>query len=256
MKYPGHGYEAWSFRKGQQYVHCYDYHVFISYTRANLQRAEEIASSLVRRGLIVFFAPESFASLGDEDNTFWSSHLEHALLASCHLVGVLSALYLRKPWGSLELNGFLNISKANAQRSITLVLLDVGKSSVEEELASFIMEAPVGTVADHVTALVRGQGVDLGNPYYPTSCFTPLPLMTVPRPLAWVPWGDGSRHDPDPPYDAYERCVREIMVLILCGADPRSFPARFHDMPNWQERHIRDAIGDGYYLLQQQVSPY
>lgn len=253
MEYPAPGYEAWSFRRSGEHAACYDYHFFVSYTRTDVAIARTAASALVGAGFTVFFAPESFKPIGTEKtSTVWSTGLQIALLSSCNFVGIASQQYLVKDWaGGLELNGFINIHEENSYRA--LALIPVGGINLPERRDHLaIREITNSQLPTWATSAVSAQPFTLGDRYEPATFFHPLPL----RETSTFPWGDGSRHDPFPPYGAYERCVREIMVLLRCGADEDHIVSRLSDMIRWSRWDVEYALDDAKKLMEDGVSPY
>jgi len=219
----------------------YRYDLFISYSATQETDARAIHRMLDHE-MAVFFAPETLPTIDYEPEQYVEV-LTESLAASCQVLVLLSEKFLESSWCQLELYGYLNLCLADEARRLWIVALDPG---IEKKIGGQFV--PLICSRDDAIARIRqrhkegalkaGDVVD----HRPPRMFVALPLYELYEPPGTrrrPPWGKDARAPHGmpgaPPFDIYEKLVREYMVQLSRRRadktpDPLSLDEEEHDL--------------------------
>lgn len=202
----------------------YAFDVFLSYSGAHEERAENLYQRLSNRGLTVFFSPVSLEPDNENPGQFVLL-LQAALIRSAQAVVLLNPAYLKSAWCILEINAALAcLGEAKPQR---LWILPEGRVDAElmGQAVPFVWRLTDDELAERIVAASRSVGV--GDPIPDggrSKPFSELPLRRFYEPPTAgnrPPWRKDSRSPhglpAGPSYEEYEMIVREYMVQIARG---------------------------------------
>lgn len=243
----------------------YEHDVFVSYSTAQEAIAGDVCRLLRTGRLATFFAPDTLKPSEVAPEQF-ADLLQEALRKSIQVVVLLSASYLDSAWCLLELHGAFGLLGDAKPRRLRILPIEPVEDRLIGQLVPFLFHRGLAALASEVRAVADVCGVRMGDSYAdpsPPRMFVELPLRSFyeppgrgPRP----PWGKDHRSPHGvpgaPPYDVYERLVREYMVQIMRGRDPGRLEIPVIGAAERYAFMSADARRDAQRLIQLGVSPF
>jgi hypothetical protein len=230
----------------------YRYDVFISYSSAQETEASAIYEEL-REEMAVFFAPITLPRLDYEPDQYVEV-LTKSLTQSCQLLILLSERFLESSWCQLEMYGYLNLCHDEERRRMWIAVLEDGVDKhVGGQFVPMIFsrtEAIDKVRKRHLQAVIRaGEQAQ----HTPPRMFVALPLYEryePPTPKNRPPWGTDSRSPHGmpgaPPFDIYERMVREYMVQLSRRRAGEDFDSLFEEEVELELSIPMEEVGEQY----------
>jgi hypothetical protein len=243
----------------------YQHDVFISYSTRQETQARQLFEDLTANNLKAFFAPKCLKPDELTPNQF-VDRLEAALFQSCQVVVLLSEAFLDSSWCMLEMHGYFGLVTEDRNRKLWIVPINAVDRLLMGQLVPFVYNKGLKDLVIDIRKAADDGQIRVGDQfakYKLPNMFVELPLREFYEPPTRgirPPWGkdDRSPHGIPgaPDYHVYERLVREYMVQITRGREPRYLEIPIESVAKQYSYMPDEAKQDAQKLIKMGVSPF